>query len=128
MQSELSWLIEIFQTENISKKVQGRFLDRIKTIADNPVVGYSSVSRPAQQINIPPHLAGQSPSTIANLMKEPGQPAPPIPASAQVETQPMPGVIAATPATAVALESRNAAIRAGMIGKPEQGRTSPRKF
>lgn len=40
----------------------------------------------------------------------------------------IPEAIAQTPAAAAALESRNLAIQQATSGKPEAGRTSPRKF
>ena len=45
-----------------------------------------------------------------------------------VTTSTMPEVIAQTPAAAAAIESRNLAIQQATSGKPEAGRTSPRKF
>jgi hypothetical protein len=45
-----------------------------------------------------------------------------------VTTATMPDAIAQTPAAAAALESRNLAIQQATSGKPEAGRTSPRKF
>lgn len=113
--SELDHLLELlFEHPKMPKSAKTSIRERIKHIQTN-------ISSPQKtQISmgaIPAHLAGQSASTIANLMKEPASVEPTVPF-----------VVAATAATAQALEQRQRAIQIAQSGKPEAGRTSPRKF
>ena len=85
---------------------------------------------------IPAHLQGQSPSTIAAMMRQQAEVPAPRPEEqaiidAQAQKPPPPSpvvVIAQTPAATAALADRQAAVAAQISGKPEKGRTSPRKF
>jgi hypothetical protein len=112
--TELSFLLDLLLNQKLNKEVKTLITERIKLIEAKPTA-YQPQRGPAQ-VFVPPELVGQSPSTIANLMKDP------IPL---VEPAP---VIASTAATAMALAERQKAIQVSMSGKPEPGRTSPRKF
>ncbi len=105
--TELSFLIDLLLNHKLSKEVKKLIADRVREIESAP---RTAAHIPA---GVPPHLVGQSPSTIANLMKDP-------PAA--------PAVVATTPIAASAIASRQAAIAAQLSGKPEPGRTSPRKY
>lgn len=120
--SDLSaWVHLIIQFE-IPKEAKEFALEQIKRIEarleeprSNPIVMRAAATTPAQ---VPAHLANQSASTIANLMKELPEP--------ELEA---PSIQAPTSAIAAqALASRQAAIASAMSGKPDPGRRSPRKF
>jgi hypothetical protein len=103
--TELSFLVDLLINQK-PKDFKRLITERIKEIELAP--------RALVKTNqIPAHLAGQSPSTIANLMKDP------------VEA---PQVAINSPAAHAALVQRQEAIAQAMSGKVEKGRTSPRKF
>lgn len=109
--SELSFLLTLLLDHKLSTTVKGLIKDRIKEIELKPQSGVAIRATP-------PALAGQSPSTIANLMKDP------------VEA---PQAAITAPAAAQAMLQRQSAIAAALnagpfAAKPEKGRSSPRKF
>lgn len=120
--TELGFLLELLLNHKLPKATRVAVTERVKEVEGR--LGARPVALAPIQ-NVPPQLANQSPSTIAAMMKHPdlvqGMAVPPPP-PAPVEN------IAQTPATAAALASRQAAIQEAMSGKPEKGRTSPRKF
>lgn len=120
--TELAFLLDLFLNHKLPMATKRAISDRIKEVEQRlsiPLPG--RVAPAAMPQNIPPHLVGQAPSTIAAMMKHPDL-ASPIP-----EPPPV-AVIAQTPAAMAAVNARADAIAAGMSGKPEKGRTSPRKF
>lgn len=137
MQSELSFLIDLLLNHRLSKPVKELIAGRIREIEARPKEWSAQATgmrpHPASPTNLPAHLQGQSPSTIANFIKH-------NPDAADVTPQPTvepkidtPVAVATTVATAAAMNARNAAIQAAsqtgaFTGKPEPGRTSPRKF
>ncbi len=119
--SELSFLIDLLLNQRLSKPVKELIANRIREIeikGHQPTVKTTPLPYPLLA-GMPPNIANQSPSTIANFLKEQAQNEPP-----QTETP----IVAATAQAAMAMEARNTAIKAAMSGKPEPGRTSPRKF
>lgn len=124
--SELSFLLDLLLNHKLSKSVKDLIANRIREIESR-----TTALSPARIVSVPASLAGQSPSTIANMMKHSTGESVPLPTIADtmpVETPQPPGIVAGTPATAAALESRNKAIAQALSGRPEPGRTSPRKF
>lgn len=126
--SELSFLIMLLLDHKLSPTVKGLIKERIKEIEVKP---QSGVPIRAHSSILPAHMLGQSASTIANMLKDPSTASqtarPPATESAP------PVAVATTQATAKAMADRQAAILASVKsdpfrGKPEAGRTSPKKF
>ena len=129
--TELDFLIDLLLHFKLNAKTKDHLAQRISDVqkGSKPII----INQPSNPIGVPINGAIQSPSTIAAMQRhaaeDKGQPiiqtpiiaAPIIPVSA-------PGIIAGTPATAAAMESRNTAIALALQGKNEKGRTSPRKF
>lgn len=128
--SELSFLLDILLNHQLQKPTKDAIRDRIREVEAGLVAGVIAAPAPRPQ----PAAANpraQSPSTMALLAKHPdlvgggGE----IPAPACVPDPVVPvAVIAQTPAAAQAMALRNQSIQQAMSGRPEQGRTSPRKF
>jgi lambda repressor-like predicted transcriptional regulator len=114
MLSELSYLLHLLMDYKLSKPVQDDIRTRIKEIEAKPAVPVMM----GRSLNVPANMAGQSPSTIANMLKDPAPQSAALPQEA----------IVASPAAAQAMQARAHAIQAAMSTKPEPGRTSPRKF
>lgn len=108
--TELQWLIKMLTKEKLPNSLKDLFIERIGEVE-------ASLSRPAQ-VRPMPIQTGQAPSTQRLLDEMAYQTGAAVPA--------MP--VAQTAAAAAALESRNLAIKQAASGKPEVGRTSPRKF
>ena len=119
MKNELTFLTELFLHHKLSKATREFIAQRIEEVS-NTYNGKSSAPIPHALSNIPPpaHMAGQPPSTIAAMMRHEEKAQNPEP----------PAVIAQTPATAAAMNARNAVIMQAMSGKPLPGETKPRKF
>ncbi len=132
MTSELSFLLDILLNHKLPKPTREAVTARIKEVEARLTQPSQRVAAPSQMVAaVPPHLAGQSASTIAAMMRhEQNVPAPPIAvaAAAQVDHPQPVAVIAQTPAAQAALADRQAAISGAISGKPAPGRTSPRKF
>ncbi len=118
--TELTFLLELLLNHKLPKPTREAVTARVREVEQ--LLQMTSVTlrqTPAMQPGIsgfiPPHLVGQAPSTIAAMMKHPDL-VPPV------------AVVAQTPAAQAALAAREDAIQQGMSGKPEKGRTSPRKF
>jgi len=108
--TELQFLIKILTQQKLSSSLKDIFIERIGEVE-------ASLSRPAQVLPRPPvNQTGQAPSTQRILEQMAQDPAAAMAAVAQ------------TPMAAAALESRQLAIKQAASGKPEPGRTSPRKF
>jgi hypothetical protein len=116
--TELSWLLDLLLNHKLPTKAKEHVVLRLNDLASRMTHGPIQVS-PVQMPG-PAIVNGamQSPSFMASMAKH--------------ETGPTlalePAMVAATPATAIAMESRQQAIRQAQLGKPEPGRTSPRKF
>ncbi len=142
--SELSFLLDLLLNHKLPKVTKDAVAARVREVEialQSSGPGRQAFTPPAASAGfIPPHLIGQSPSTIAKLMRHPDlaeKLAHPSALSAgSIETigpeaaaPPTPvAVIAQTPAAQAAMQDRQAAINGQLSGKPEKGRTSPRKF
>lgn len=113
--TELGFLLDLLlEHDELPKDIRLKIKDRIKEIEVKPEIRATPFSPYVNNIGpVPPHLAGQAPSTIKNFLKE--EPTP---------TQASP--VVTSPVVAQALQSRQAAIQESFSGK--KGRTSPRKF
>ena len=112
--SELSFLLDLLINHKIGKGTKDVLLARIKEIeARAPIV---PTYAPVAQLNPSIAAAPQAPSTLAAMAR-----------NGFVEEK-APAVIAHTPAAQAAMASRQAAINSALLGKPEPGATSPRKF
>lgn len=141
--TELTFLIDLLLNHKLPKPTRQAVADRIKEVEESfaRVPSNSpkfSVTPMAAPTAIPSHLVGQSPSTIAAMMRQEAggavmQPIPSNPVS-EPSNPPAPQnpapvtIIAQTPMAAAAMADRQAAIIQAVSGKPEKGRTSPRKF
>ncbi len=140
--TELSFLLELLLNHKLPKVTKEAVTARVKLVeAQLHTSGPGRLASPPAAGSpagfIPPHLVGQSASTIAAMMRHEAAGMPAVAMSAgSVETvspiavapvSPV-AVVAQTPATAAALADRQAAISSAVSGKPEKGRTSPRKF
>lgn len=137
--TELSFLLELLLNHKLPKATREAVTARIKDVemmlgaratAPGPYIAYAPP--PAA---VPAHLANQSPSTIAAMMRHEQKtggvpimqpdaavvPAPPPPVIT-------PTIIAQTPAAVAAMNARQETINLAMSGKPAKGETSPRKF
>lgn len=146
--TELTFLVDLLLNHKLPKPTRQAVANRIKEVEESfaRVPSNSprfSVTPMAAPVAIPSHLVGQSPSTIAAMMRQEqagglvSTPLPhvdmgdAIPAHPTIGQAPPPQpvtVIAQTPMAAAAMAERHAAIIQGISGKPEKGRTSPRKF
>lgn len=132
MIGELSFLVDLIVNEKLSKTVKSKLVDRIKELeAVRAPLGFVAKQTAYAPVNLPPHIANQSPSTIANFLKSPEAIGASIAvdgSGAAIQAPPPAAAIIASPAAAEAMRSRQQAINAAMSAKPEVGRTSPRKF
>lgn len=108
--TELTFLVELLLNHKLQKPTRDAIATRLKeveeAIASLPPQAHH---RPMPQL---PGMNGQSPSMQAIMARNPDL----VPAVAQ------------TPAAAAALTARQEAVSISLSGKPEKGRTSPRKF
>ncbi len=113
--TELSFLLDLLLNEKLSLSVKKKITERVKEVESayaRPLIQAPSMF--VQNGPIPPGaMQNQAPSTVAALQRHAAEPAPPIIASPVVND---------------ALQKRDQAINQAMSGKPEPGRTSPRKF
>ena len=144
--TELPFLVDLLLNHKLPKGAKDAVAARIKEVAatsvtcgPSPVPTFGIRELRTAPAAIPPHMVGQSASTIAAMMKQEQaggiSAVPPEAAvvSAQLHGLPAPepqpvAVVAQTPAAVAALAGRQAAIAEQISGKPEKGRTSPRKF
>lgn len=106
--SEIQWLVDILMQYKLPDPVKQKFISRIGEV--EAALHKGPVPPP-----IRPLVPMQVPSTqrlLEDMAQQTGAP---------VE-------IAQTPAAAQALQQRQATIAVAISGKPEAGRTSPRKF
>lgn len=129
--SELSFLLDLLLNEKLSKPVKEKITQRVKDVETlmtaQPIVGpgYMGPKPVPIPANLPPHIAGQSPSTIAKFLEHQAQGLPPVTSIEPIISH---AVVAATPQAQAAVAKRDQAIATALSGKPEPGRTSPRKF
>ncbi len=118
--SEISFLLDLLLNEKLSKSVKQKITDRVKEIEA------AWAKLPLMAPPPRPIVGAQSPSTIAALERQAAEGLlPPVP---MPEVPAAPGVVAVTPQTVAAVNSRTQAINQALSGKAEPGRTSPRKF
>jgi ATP-dependent exoDNAse (exonuclease V) alpha subunit len=108
--SELSWLLDLLLNHGLEEKTKKHVAKRIAWVEKELNGGHKP--KPIKPIKAPDGSI-QSPSTIAAMERHLAEPTQPIAVTAQ---------------TQAALISRQSAIEIAMSGKPEKGRTSPRKF
>lgn len=126
--SELDFLLELILNHKLTKATKDLIQGRIRDIQ----LPFTTKPIPTRVQEQPIHTTkhSQSPSTLAILARNPDL----IPEGEEVSipipsTPPEPvKVIAQTRATAEAMQGRNSAISQALSGKPEQGRTTPRKW
>ncbi len=138
--TELTFLVDLLLNHKLPKPTRDAVAARIKEVEAG--IGFAPPQRMAPQPamarpqNLPPHIASQSPSMQAIMLRNPDLAPVGVPSGAAIEAlalasppEPQPvAIIAQTPAAVNAMNERAATIRQGMSGKPEKGRTSPRKF
>jgi hypothetical protein len=110
--TELQWLIKMLTKHKLSPSLKNLFIERIGEVE----ASLSNNRGPARPMPIPP--IGQQAASTQKI----------IDAMVYPTDGTIPQVVAQTPATAAALEARQTAIKIATSGKPEAGRTSPRKF
>lgn len=132
--TELTFLLDLLLNHKLPMATKVAVTERIKEVEARLAQGYSIPRNADPRPNIaavPAHLANQAPSTIAAMMKHPdlvAQMSPTIGIAPQEPSVAPVQVIAQTPAAQAALNARQEAINGALSGKPEKGRTSPRKF
>lgn len=128
--TELSFLLDLLLNHKLPTATKVAVTERIREVESRLVQSPPSRVPPPSPGFIPPHLANQAPSTIAALARHTD-----LDASLEQATAPtinivaqQPAIVAHNPATQAALNARQEAINLAVSGKPEKGRTSPRKF
>lgn len=112
MRSELSFLMELFLSDEVPKPIKAMVADRIREVEESLITRPVSNVRPP--VALPTEIAAQQAPSMQRIMERNADLVPPAPAS---------------PAAAQALAARAAIIQRGInTDKPEPGRTSPRKF
>jgi len=126
--TELQYLIELLLNHKLQKNTKDSIQARIKEVEEalrtQPPIKPTPVHRP-------PTASVQSPSTQAILDRNPDIGSIPVETSPQPSEpaviHPTPAVVASA-AAAQTIASRQTALAAATSGKPEKGRTSPRKW
>lgn len=108
--SELSFLLDLLLNEKLSKAVKEKITERIKLFEQN-----LTLVKPVVLASM------QAPSTIAALQRQAAE-------VGQVGAIETPAGAITTVKAAMAIQDREKAIAQAQSGKPEPGRTSPRKF
>ena len=119
--TELSFLLDLLLNDETPLPIKKILKDRIKEVESN-LSGNSAKVPFIPLVRSPlPNPTGvpQSASTLAALARQ---------ASEEPQESTPAEVVAHTAAAAIAMQDRQAAISAQVSGKPEKGRTSPRKF
>jgi hypothetical protein len=115
MKTEIRFLIDLVLDFKLPAEAKKLCLERIGEVEA------SLGKQVAAPVFSRPQTSTQSPSTQALLDAQAAITGAPIPV---IEPQP----VITSAAAQLALSSRETAIKAAMNGKPEPGRTSPRKF
>lgn len=129
--TELSFLLDLLLNEKLSKSVKNKIKDRVgeveKLMTVKPFINATIVnSSPLAHTNIPAHLQGQSPATIAKMMTYEDQGkgiivppiTPPMPTAALPEQPQQTGIAATNAVTMGALANREQMIANAVNGKP----------
>ncbi len=133
--TELTFLLELLLNHKLPKPTREAVTARVREVEaqlSGPKPGQQwpmppMPMGPPMPPNIPPHLVGQAPSTIAAMMRHPDMGAPVVSQPATHAPAPV-AQVAVTPAAQAAMSQRQESINLAISGKPEKGRTSPRKF
>lgn len=107
--TELQWLIKLLTQHKLSPALKDLFIERIGEVE-------ASLSRPAP-VRAPIITSSQQAPSTQRLLDQMAQ-----------DTGVSVPFVAQTVQAAEALKSRELAIKQAASGKPEPGRTSPRKF
>jgi hypothetical protein len=126
--TELGFLIDLLLNHKLPKVTRDAVAMRLKDVetALSANARMPVLAAPKPQIQVPAHLQGQAPSTIAAMMKHEAQGAvidPPTSPS----TEPV-AIVAQTPAAQAAIAQRNQVIAQAVSGTHEKGQKSPRKW
>jgi hypothetical protein len=122
MQTPISFVLDLILDYELPPDAQKRCRKYVRELEANLVPGATIQPR----INHVPAIraiADQAPSTLALMAKHAANPN-----TADPPVQAVDAPIITSPAAAMALAARQSAINAAVSGKPEAGRTSPRKF
>lgn len=122
--TELTFLLDLLLNHKLPMATKVAVTERIKEVEARLTVGNMGpigVARTNAPVTLPSHLANQAPSTIAALARHPDL-------MAALEAPTPVATIAQTPAAQAAIAHRQEMINQAVSGKPEKGRTSPRKF
>lgn len=115
--TELTFLISLLLNHKLPKITKDAIANRLKEVEANLI---SVPSRPIHPFPAQPFSGvPQAASTMAILARNP---------DLMVPTQAPVAIVAQTPAAQAALNARQESINLAVSGKPEKGRTSPRKF
>jgi hypothetical protein len=132
--TELTFLVELLLNHKLPKATRDLVAARIKEVEAALPRQMTPIHYP-QPVTAQPYVtSGLSPvpqaaSTLAAMARHAqNEPAGPIILAPAVPPVSPVAVIAQTPAAAAAINARNEAINSAISGKPEKGRTSPRKF
>jgi hypothetical protein len=143
--TELSFLLDLLLNHKLPKATREAVTQRIKDVETRlssaaPSFRVSAAPAPVP-FQLPPGAPPQSPSTLAAMARHAANDAgipmqrqdiavvQDTPGLAVLGTEPtQPAVVAQTPAAMAAMLQRNEVIARAASGKPEPGRTSPRKF
>lgn len=139
--TELTFLIDLLLNHKLQKPTRDAIAARLKEVETNlsaraPLTTAQVDLARLKSAPLPPHIASQSPSMQAIMLRNPDLAqgtfeavALETIAAAKGAAEPRTvAIIAQTPAAAAAMASRQQAIRTSISGKPEKGLTSPRKF
>lgn len=119
--TELTFLLDLLLNHKLPMATKVAVTERVREVEARLTAGsITQMVVPRGSGIVPAHLSNQAPSTIAAMMKHPDL------AVALEPTQP--AVVAHTPAAQAAISARQESINLAISGKPEKGRTSPRKF
>ncbi len=141
--TELAFLLDLLLEHKLSAPTRKAITERIKFVEAKLSQGHTTtVVRPAPMAVpavLPPHMVGQSPSTIQAMLRHEanGHAGPPVlqelngssmvPAPPMADPQPV-AVVAQTPAAMAAMNQRQAVVAQAISGKPMAGETKPRKW
>lgn len=142
--TELRFCLDLLLEHKLPPKTREfvlQHLREVETSYQNPSTIARQITDPQQISNVPTFMRGWPKSTQDAMMKHPDliaqmQTQPPRPDEQRiidaqmqkpVEAEPV-AVIAQTPATQAALAARQETINQAVNGKPEKGKTAPRKW
>ncbi len=112
--TELTWLADLIVNHELADKTKKHVLKRMKVV-ETQINNLPGIPAKRSLPQTQAQAQAQAPSTIAALERQTGQAIPQAP-------------IAVSPQAQAALAARESLILQSQSGKPEAGRTSPRKF